>query len=205
MPALNPKRAGGFTLIEVLIASAMFLLMMTALYQSLVLAIRLYQKVRDASEIQAETLRVLSRLERSLAGAAASTIQVNPSPLDPVRNRFILFVSAEPDQVYGDVDPTNGKLEWQRIVCFYVAPAPNGRFSLLRKERKLASPLTSVLPSLVPSEAQMVSDPSLPTLNLTSNLVDVSFGDSSSISLKISLRSEFNNGLTIYTRVTTRQ
>ena len=205
MPARYPKRGRGFTLIEVIIASGIFLLMLTAIYQCLVLSLRLYHKVRDASEIQAETLRVISHVERSLSGAAVSTVQINPSPLDAVQDRYILFVSAQSDEVYFEESPADGKPVWQRIICFYVVPEPNGRFSLVRKDQKLPLPLSTTLPSALPTKDQMKNDASLPAEVLTRHLTDVAFGDSASISLKLSLLSESNNGLTIYTRVATHQ
>ena len=200
----TPRRKA-FTLIEVLIASAIFLMMLTAIYQTLLLAIRHYHKIRDAAEIQGEALRVLNHVEGALSDAAAATVKINPNLLADIRDRYILFVSAEPPGVYFDADATDGKPKWQRIVCFYVVErASDKHLLLMRKDKMLPTPLSTALPGSLPTRDDMKNDPSLPTRILTDNLTEVAFGESTSIAFKLGVLSEKNNGLTVYTRVTPR-
>lgn len=75
MPVCNRKRA--FTLVELLISSAILLLMLVACYEALVLASKYHKKLADLSQIQQETMSVLSRMERSISAASAESLEVS--------------------------------------------------------------------------------------------------------------------------------
>lgn len=191
------------TLIETLIASAMLLMMLGALYQTLVLGLRFYQKTRDAAEIQQETLKVVAQVQTSLQSANAGSLTVLPPPLpgpSSPRTPALIFVSAQSDDPYFRNDSATGKPLWQKFVCYYCKDLPDGRLSLIKSEIPISPAATT--PPTLPDIATMMAAPKQQVLSEA--VSGVNFGDSSSVLLSLSLTSSQQNGIRITSRVAAR-
>ncbi len=199
---MHHKSKRGLTLIETMIASAILLMMLTAIYQTLVLGLRFYDKTRDAAEIQQEGLRVVAQLERAVQSANAVSVEVFPAPLpspaDPAMPA-LAFVSAETNHGFFEAD-ANGAPNWQKSVMFYCQPKSPGLFKLFRSEIAIV-PATPIAPPLAAVTAFLGS--SSQTV-LSESVSGVQFGDSSSVVISVSLISPRKNGITISTRAIAR-
>lgn len=185
------NRSRGFTLIELAISSAILLLMLFACYEALVLARKYHQKLSDSSQIQQETMSVLSRIERNLVCASAESLEVSPD------NTAMRFISARTDGDFFDLDPATGRPRWRRWVGFYLDGS-----SLIWKESTIA-PSTS-LPGFFPSIDDIKLDTASRQVVLSKQVENIFFEDgSTTITIKLVTRSSApkSNGLTILTRV----
>ena len=135
MRAANP-RARAYTLVELIISSGLLLLMLGGAYQALVVSSQYQKKLQDSSQIQQETMTVLSKLQRALAAGTAESIEVS-TDLQALR-----FVSAENSQGYFQAHSSGSPL-WQRWICFYL----EGN-QLIRKEDPFAA--TPTVPTTLP-------------------------------------------------------
>lgn len=189
MPVCSHKRA--FTLVELLISSVILLMMLGASYEALVLATRYHQKLADSSQIQQETMAVLSRLERSISGASAESLEVAADKAS------IRFISARSNGEFFDLDPATGKPVWHRWVGFYLDGT-----TLVWKEAPIAASTT--LPAFFPSLTDLPTDVTARKVELSSQVRSVFFEDgASTISIVLETRSPArkSNGLTVLTRV----
>jgi prepilin-type N-terminal cleavage/methylation domain-containing protein len=199
---MHHKSQNGLTLIETMIASAILLMMLTAIYQTLVLGLRFYDKTRDAAEIQQEGLRVVAQLERSIQSANSASLEVFPAPLpspaDPSMPA-LGFVSAETNNGFFQSNAA-GAPTWQKSVLFYCQPKSPGLFKLFRSEIPIL-PATPTAPPL-PAVGSFFSGPS--QTMLSESVSGVQFGDSSSVLITVSLISPRKNGITITSRAIAR-
>lgn len=189
MPACSHKR--GFTLVELLISSVILLVMLGACYEALVLARKYHQKLADSSQVQQETMAVLSRLERSISAASAESLEVS---LDKTAIRF---VSARADGDFFDLDATTGTPRWHRWVGFYLDGT-----TLMWKEAPIAA--TTTLPSFFPALADIPLDTTALAVKLSKQVHSIYFEDgATTISIVLETRSQArqSNGLTVLTRV----
>lgn len=176
---------------ELLISSAILLLMLGAAYEALVLARKYHQKLADSSQIQQETMSVLSRLERSLSAASAESLEV---ALDSASVRFI---SAQTDQEFFDLDPSSGGPRWHRWVGFYLDGT-----TLVWKEQTI--PASSTLPASFPSLDDIKTNTTARKVNLSQQVRSIFFEDgATTVSIVLETRSSLqkSNGLTVLTRV----
>lgn len=189
MPVCSRKRA--FTLVELLISSAILLLMLGASYEALVLAAKYHQKLEDSSKIQQETMTVLSRLERSISAASAESLEVAAD------NASVRFISARDDGEFFDLDATTGKPKWHRWVGFYLDGT-----TLVWKEAPI-SPSTT-LPSFFPALVDIPLDTTARRVDLSKQVHSIFFEDgATTISIVLETRSgaQKSNGLTVLSRV----
>lgn len=186
MPASRRK---GLTLLEVMISMVLFGIILSATYAALTLAMRYSTRTRDQADLQKETLIVINKIERSLAGAAADSVQVNAT------EDALCFVSAESSAGMYTHDPTTGEPLFQRYVCYYARQG-----GLYRKEKLLVSPTRTYTPE--PPDT-LINDPSLPETKLTENLEKIVFVEGSAVGIDLALKSKANppNGMSISTRV----
>ena len=163
--------------------------MLAACYEALVLASKYHQKLADSSQIQQETMTVLSRLERSISAASAESLEVAAD------GASIRFISARNDSEFYDLDP-NGKILWHRWVGFYLEGT-----SLIWKEASI-NPSTS-LPAFFPALTDLPTDPARKVV-LSDQVQRVLFEDgATTISIVLETRSPArrSNGLTVLSRV----
>ncbi len=176
---------------ELLISSVILLLMLGASYEALVLATKYHQKLADSSQVQQETMAVLSRLERSISGASAESLEVAAD------NASIRFISARGDGEFYDLDPATGAAIWHRWVGYYLDGT-----TLIGKEAPIAA--STALPSFFPSLADIPSDSTARRVELSKQVRSVFFEDgATTISIVLETRSpaQKSNGLTVLTRV----
>lgn len=162
MRAASRNRTG-YTLVELLISSGLLLLMLGGAYQALVVSSQYQKKLQDTSQIQQETMTVLSKLQRALAAASAESIEVSPD-LQSIR-----FVSAENDQGYFRAHSSGSPL-WQRWICCY----QDGN-QLVRKEDGF--PSTPTVPLTLPLIDDIKLDTSYRTTVLSKQVQSVQFLD----------------------------
>lgn len=188
MPTSTRRR--GFTLLELLISSVLLLLMLGSAYQALVLARKYHQKLADSTQIQQETMSVLSRLERSISAASAQSLEVSPD------STAIRYVSAQTNDEFFDLDNTSGAPRWHRWVGVYLDGT-----TLIMKDAPIP-PTTSV--PVFPDFNAIKLDPTAHRVNLSEQVRSILFEDGAStisIVLETQSKAQRTNGLTVLTRV----
>jgi len=174
-----------------MISSVILLLMLGACYEALVLATKYHQKLADSSQIQQETMNVLSRLERSISAASAESLEVSAD------NTAIRFISARGDGEFYDLDATTGSPTWHRWVGFYLDGT-----TLVWKEAQIAP--TTTLPAFFPSLVAIPTDTTARRVELSKQVRSIFFEDgATTISIVLETRSpaKKSNGLTVLSRV----
>lgn len=188
MPASTRKCA--FTLLELIISAALLLMMLTGAYQALILARQYHLKLQDSTQIQQETMTVLSKLERTISAAAAGSLEVYD--LDPSGVRF---VSARNDSGVFDLDAA-GKPRWVRWVGIY-----QENHDLILKDQPI--PPTSTIP-VFPDMDAIKANTTARRLVLTHQVKRILFEDGAttvSVSLETESSAQKSNGLRVLSRI----
>lgn len=178
-------------MIELMISSALLLLMLGAAYQALVLASKYHKKLADSTQIQQETMTVLGKLERAISRASAESLEVAPD------QSAIRFISAQTDGPFFDLDNSSGAPRWQRWVGIYLDGT-----TLVKKEQTI--PPTSTLPASYPLIPDIKLDTTVKRVDLCKQVRRILFEDgASTISIVLETESTApkSNGLTVLTRV----
>ena len=180
------------TLLELLISSALLLLMLLAAYESVVVATRYHQKLKDSSQIQQETMTILRKLERGLRAAALESVSVAAD------GRGIVFVSAETDGDSYDVHPSSGALRWRKIIAYYLEGAAPP-FTLVRREQAINSDTPPATPDLLTVQ----TDPSFQRMALSKQIRSIYFQDgvTTTVSLETQSAEKLSNGLNVTTQI----
>lgn len=119
----------------------------TSLYAVFVLSARHYRLSEARSDSMQSGLKAVSYINRSLAGGANTTLQVQANP------PALMFLSAEPPGRANFAVTAGGELLWQKWVCFYLAS--NGR---LMASIQTITPQTTI--PTAPTFATMTALPS---------------------------------------------
>ncbi len=125
----------GSTIIEVMVASAILLLMLGVLYLLMVGGLRYFQQARAYQNVQMESTLGLRKLLAELQDSRASTVVYRQNPTS-----HVVFLSAcLPHPNAGPVvHAPDGHVQWQKWVCYRA----NGS-NLERDELPLGAPTTT--------------------------------------------------------------
>lgn len=125
------RRRRGFTLLEMTVYSAVAMLAITSIYSVLLTGLHFFSTTSNSAELQQDAMKILGRLTRELSESDSQTVQLSSSP-SPQGISF-----ASPRDLLGNVRYSNGTLQWQSFICYYVAPA--APFTLMRKQISIAA------------------------------------------------------------------
>ena len=133
------RRPGGFSLMEVLIASTLMLLTLAIAASAFASFTGYIRRVRARTELQQQSIFIMSNLTRDLGEA-------NPLRVySPAGSNSVVF--PQPRELGGDVapsDPDSGDLTWGRIVCYRV----DADRRLFRQMEALPLPYSDIPPDI---------------------------------------------------------
>lgn len=146
------RRPAGETLLELLLYSALLLMMLGGLGMAATLGSRSLQSTGTATEIGREGGVAMAAVVRELQNTRQEVLRVDPTPVG-----LVLLSPRTSSGPYQHDEA--GRLIWQRWVAFYLQQR-NGVPLLIRKELPLGAP-TSTLPSSIPSVATLQGNSNL--------------------------------------------
>jgi prepilin-type N-terminal cleavage/methylation domain-containing protein len=104
--ALQNRPAGGFTLVEILIATSIMAILLVAIHTAFLAALGLRQKTIDSVEASMPTEEALQTMQRDLANIVISTNGTFFGPLQSINQTNVL-----PDQIGPDFYTSGGELD----------------------------------------------------------------------------------------------
>lgn len=133
----------GATLVEVLIASALALMLTVLASQALVSAASHHQRIKAETALEATLLTTLDHIHSRLSESRLSKIEISPTG--------VVFPS--PRTVTGElnVDPATGRLEWSSVGCFSFD-------ATTERIEEFAAPLPSLAIPIYPMDLTPVHD-----------------------------------------------
>lgn len=122
----------GTTLIELMIASALILIVLSVSLSLIVSCLRYFRETDGAVAVHDTVLTAVTKLERDLKESNPGTFQIYTTPPG------VVFASPRlPDNTI-DFDDTSLQPLWQKRICYYLeATDVAGEFNLVRKEEYL--------------------------------------------------------------------
>ena len=112
---LNPKSNSGLTLVEVLMASAIFVVLAALLYGVYFSGLDIWETARFQADLQAQARLALNFMVSELRNATRTSTQ-NPSPNLSIpstpNNKQIHFYLPEDKDKNGLITDANGSIEW---------------------------------------------------------------------------------------------
>jgi type II secretory pathway pseudopilin PulG len=135
--ANRKKRYRGFTLLELLIYTALLGFVLTGICGIFISSIQLFRITEIRTGLQQNALKATSNIFTDLAGSKDSTIYIENSPM----NGIIFASSLKSDGTY-EFDSSNGKIKWQKWICYYLQPVGNEKYELIKKEIPIQTPTT---------------------------------------------------------------
>ena len=151
MTSYNVGGAGakrGASLVELLIASALFLMLSVALFQVMHTGSAFMRRSEASLDMQKELLLALTWIHKDMSESGARVFRKDPEGM----------VFANPRNLEGQLQLDSvGRITWQRMVAYYVDDVA-GVPCLIRKEREITA--TSTDP-ILPPVTDLISDNSL--------------------------------------------
>lgn len=151
-------RPRGFTLLEVLVSSASFMLVLGVIYGLFILGSQYFRAASGSVEIQQSSITGMNRMQKELMETDISSVAYYPAASPP----GITFLSPRNGSGQYILDPASGAPRWGKYICYYVGPDPsNGALlALYRKEQVLGIPLSAPTRSaMAPAGFQALSNP----------------------------------------------
>ena len=124
------EKERGATLLELMIASALILIVLSVSLSLILSCVRYFRETDGAVQVHDTVLSAITKLERDLKESNPSSFQIYAAP------QGVVFASPRlPDNTL-DFDDTSLLPLWQKRVCYYLEPA-GAEFNLVRKEEFL--------------------------------------------------------------------
>ena len=124
-------------MIELLISCAVMMIFMSLVYQMFVAAKRYQENCQAKMELQENVLKSLGRMGQELVESDRYGVQVAAT--------HTTFCFATPRGLDGIVGfDSLGRMQWRKLVCYYVAQSPAGVYTLYRKVRVINPYVTDV-------------------------------------------------------------
>ncbi len=161
------------SLLEVLVGAFVLAILTGSVYAVFLAGMRYHERVSTSLELQQTLLSARARVAAELSEASSSSLRVSTNPPG------VVFGSARGDTGRLVFDAA-GRLQWQRLVCFYLDDT-----TLLRKEQLLASP--SSTPPVIPAArntAYFRSQPS-PQKTVGQDIADLSLSTGATLEIFI--------------------
>lgn len=145
MSPMSTSRSRGTTIPELLIFAALFLVVLGAVYSSLVMGLKAYRRTEAFASLQQQAMQALHQVSDELASSPAFAVRLDTNA--------VVFLSARTPSGVLAYD-ANGKVMWQAWVMYSVEDQ-GGRSVLVRRE--LAITPTPTPPTSVPTVNTMRS------------------------------------------------
>lgn len=127
------KRDKGFTLLELVVYSAILSLALSSIYGILIGTVQNFYAANANIEVQQGAQSALNRLAQELKEASSSS-----SSITIVSGVGIVFLSARDSNNKIQYDSSSGLLLWQKRICYYLDTDPStgsgSEYALFRKE-----------------------------------------------------------------------
>ena len=151
----------GHTLIELTVASAVLLVLMSSIFQIFVAAKRYQENCEAKIELQGNVLTALSKMSQELVESDRYAVQVSAA------NSCIIF--STPRGLDGRVSfDSAGRLLWKKTVLYYTQVSPEGIPTLYRKTIVVSPWLSDVPPP--PPPVAVRDDGSIPARVVAKNI-----------------------------------
>jgi hypothetical protein len=134
----HKKPSRGTTIIEVLVYTALFSMVMTGVAATFTAGNRWYATARAVITVEQDAHNVPYRVSQEMMESNLSAIAFYPSSASPYAVRGVVFVSPRnpaAGNAFG-LNPLTGRARWYKYVCFYVAQDPQtpSALAVFRKE-----------------------------------------------------------------------
>jgi len=131
-------KAGGLTILEVILATTIFSLLSSLIFYIFAVSSQSWLKTRQTVEVKESAQVVLTRIEKELRSSAYSSVEIIEYP-DP-NNNAISFLSGQ-DSTGKTTFDDKGKIKWKKFIIFYIEDDPKvvkaGYYQLFSKEVSL--------------------------------------------------------------------
>lgn len=177
----------GTTLIEVMVASAVLLMLMGSLYLLMTAGLRYFMQGRAYQTVQQQSLIGLRAMLAELQDSRRTDLEFSSVPVPHVR-----FLSPSPPYPNGNgpvqSDPSSGKILWQKWVCYRVFN------NELQRDEQIGAGLPSVTaPAAIPGYGTF--DFTGPEFKVVArNVTELNLADASPDSIFVELVASENTG-----------
>ena len=188
-PCCHPRtsRSPGLSVPEVLIACALFSMVLASLAYIMREGIRFFNNHNTALEVQQQCLQAMDRLGSELGEASLSCFEGTRISSPPESG--LIWGSFKDENSVTKTDLLTGEPMWQKHIGYYTARS-DGKPILLRKEIKLTSPTTDIPP--VYPFLDFKSDTGTATAVVARHIVELT--STSSNPTKIEMKADYQNG-----------
>ncbi|HXE71832.1 MAG TPA: hypothetical protein VNO81_04145 [Candidatus Nitrosotenuis sp.] len=189
---MNVRRGNsGFSLVELIVYSALFPVVLAAIYAVLTLCTRYYAALDNQATLGQQALTASARLAEDVSGTALASVRVESDG--------IVFLSARGagGQVFYD---SSGRLLWLKYVCYYRTGTV-----LYRKEQSITA--TPDVPALTPAVSAFAGNSSLPTTQVAREVTALSISPGSTVAFTVTTSNDLYGGclVSVSDRVRLRQ
>lgn len=137
-----PRRSNGTTLLELLIVMGLFGVLLYSVYLFIDRGVTMYRESSDALEVRQQALVGMAKLSDDVRDTAIPSVHCESTTVAPTSDiDGIVFVSLKDDNEETHLDPDTERLNWQKTICYYLAPQADGNGLLMRKEQMLLAKL----------------------------------------------------------------
>lgn len=112
------RRNKGFTLLEILIATAIIGLLLSVITTVLIRGTEIYNRTKTRGDIQGNAVAALGLLSRELMETDIRSVYRTSNSTYPAIISFLSAVELNGTAVHYDID--NGKMEWQKYIIYYL-------------------------------------------------------------------------------------
>ena len=128
------KERAGTTLMELIVSSALMLVLMGSLVAIFSSASRYYLSMTNASDVQRACLLAANRVAGEMAEGNLQAVLDDPNDLG------VVFASPRSRDLQVHFDPNTKELQWQQFICFFVER--QGVTGRLRRQHEFFAPVT---------------------------------------------------------------
>jgi type II secretory pathway component PulJ len=131
----NSSRERGTTLVEALVYTALFGIVLTCIYWVLVASMRYYRIADSSVELQQNGMSAMTAVTQDLSESMSATVY----DLDAAPPKGIIFASPRNRTSTGDIGNSyiydnQKRLLWSKWICYYIAQNKTGEYTCLYKK-----------------------------------------------------------------------
>jgi prepilin-type N-terminal cleavage/methylation domain-containing protein len=163
MAKRNFSKPKGLTLLEIMLALAIFTMLLGLVVYIYTIAAKSWLKVKSQIDVKHSAQITMIRIQREIRGSAINSVMVEDS-YPTAGNQAISFMSSYDDTSGRTNYDENGKMKWSKVVFYYIEKSPcersygnftyNNFYQLLRREldiKLLSDNLSTTTIDMVPN------------------------------------------------------